>query len=92
MLVGPYKGTLSFYIKREINQVLSVNKNMQLVYTETRLGTKFNVNGKTKKEHHHNSADSVKCHMKNCPESCNGKTSRRLIEPVNEHSWKLTHV
>ena len=56
MLVLPYKeiqgeNTLK-HIKREINKVLQ-DKNMQIIYTGTMLGTKFNVKDKTKKEHHH---------------------------------------
>ena len=70
-------------IKREISKVLPQDKNMQLFYTGTKLGTKFNVKDKTKKEHHHDLTYSVKCPMKN------GETGRRLIlERVNEHSGK----
>ena len=61
---------------------------MQLVYTGTKLETKFNVKDKTKKEHHHDLTYSVKCPMKNCLESYNGETRTRLIERVNEHSGK----
>ena len=39
---------------------------MQLVYAETKLGTKFNVKVTTKKEHHHDLIYSVKCPIKNC--------------------------
>ena len=52
---------MSKHIKREINKVLPENKNMQLLYTGTRLGTKFNVKDKTMKEHHHDLTYSVKC-------------------------------
>ena len=61
---------------------------MLLVYTGTKIGSKFNVKDKTKKKHHHDSTYSVKCPMKNCLESYNGETGRRLIERVNEHSGK----
>ena len=76
------------HIKRETNNVLPEDKKMQLFYTGTKLGTKFNVKHKTKKEHHHDLTCSVKCRMKNCTESYNGETGRRLIERVNEHSGK----
>ena len=92
MLVLPHKGiqgehTLK-HINREINKVLPEDKNMQLVYTGTKLGTKFKVNDKTKKDHHHDFTYSVKCPMKNCLDSYNGESGRRLIERVNEHSGK----
>ena len=61
---------------------------MQIVYQGTKLGTKFNVKDKKKKEHHYNLTYSVKCPMKNCLEFYNGETGRRLIERVNEHSGK----
>ena len=61
---------------------------MQLFYTGTKLGTKFNVKDKTKKEHHHDLTYSVKCLMKNCLESYNDETRRRLVERVNKHSGK----
>ena len=92
LLVLPYKGIqgeqMLKHIKREINKVLPEDKNMHLVYTGTKLGTKFNVNGKTKKEHHHDLTYRVQCTMKNCLESYNGETGSRLIERVNEHSGK----
>ena len=64
---------------------------MKLFYAGTKLGIKFNVKVKTKKEHHHDLTYSVKCPMKNCLESYNGETGRRLIEQVNEHSGKDTN-
>ena len=58
MLVFPYKGIqgehMLKHIKRAINKVLPEDKNMQLVYTETKLGTEFYIKYKTKKEYHHN--------------------------------------
>ena len=92
MLVFPYKGIQGEHtlknIKREINKVLSEDKNMQLVYKGTKLVTKFIVKDKTKKEHHHDLTYSVKCLMKNCLESYNDETRRRLVERVNKHSGK----
>ena len=70
---------------------------MQLVDRGTKLGTKFNVTDKTKKEYHHDLVYSVKCPTKKCLESYNGETRRRMIERDNKHSGKdinshmLTH-
>ena len=52
-----YKRTQIFYtrrrhvknIKHEINEILPEDKNMQLVYTGTRLATKFNATVKAKR-------------------------------------------
>ena len=71
-----------------MNKVVPEEKSMQLVYTGTKLATKFNVKDITKKEHHHDLTYSVKCSMKYCLESYNGETGRTLIERVNEHSRK----
>ena len=84
MLVLPYKGIQGEhplkYIKSEISKVLPEDTSMQLVYTGTKLGIKFNVKNKTKKEHHRDLTYIVICPMKNRLESCNGETGRRLIE------------
>ena len=61
---------------------------MEQEYTATKLGTKFNVKGKIKKEYHHNLTYRVKCPMKNCPKFCNGETGRSLIEWFNENIRK----
>ena len=61
---------------------------MQLVYTGTKLGIKFNVKDKTKKEHHHDLTYSGNCPMKNCLESYHDETGRSLIERVSEHRGK----
>ena len=61
---------------------------MALVFTGTKLGTKFNIKDKTSKEHQHDLAYSVVCPDLNCNEGYNGETGRRLIEKVHEHSGK----
>ena len=59
----------------------------------TRTGTKFNVKDKRKKGHHLNLTYSVKSRMKNCPDSCNSETGRRLIERVNKHGKDInSHI
>ena len=61
---------------------------MALVFTGTKLGTKFNIKDKTSKEHQHDLAYSVVCPDLNCNEGYNGETGRRLTEKVHEHSGK----
>ena len=83
MLVLQYKGIqrghLLKHIKREINKVLPKDKNRQIVYTGTKLGTKFNVKDKTKKGHHHHLTYSAKCSIKKCLESYNGETGEKHL-------------
>ena len=61
---------------------------MALVFTGTKLGSKFNIKVKTSKEHKHDLTYSVVCPDANCNEEYNGKTVRWLIERVYEHSGK----
>ena len=91
MLVLPYKsiqGEHTLKISNVKSSVLPEDKSIQLVYTGTRLGTKFHAKDKTKKEHHLLNC-SVKCCMKNCPGSCNSETGRKLIEKVIEHGKNI---
>ena len=64
---------------------------MQLVYTESHLGTKFNVNAKTKKEHNH-VLNIVKCAMINCSKSYNDETVGSLIEWVTSKKDKYSYI
>ena len=61
---------------------------MQLVYTGTKLDTKFNVKYKSKKECHHDLTYSAKCSMKNCLQPYN---AGRRLAVVNEHSGKYVN-
>ena len=61
---------------------------MALVFTGTKLGTKFNIKDKTSKEHQHDLAYSVVCPDLNCNEGYNGEIGRQLIERVHKHSGK----
>ena len=60
---------------------------MALVFTGTKLGTKFNIKDKTSKEHQHDLTYSVVCPDRNCNEGYNGETGRRLIKRVHEQ-WQ----
>ena len=61
---------------------------MALVFTATKLGTKFNIKDKTSKEHQHDLTYSVVCPDANCNKEYNGETGWQLIEAVHEHSGK----
>ena len=53
---------------------------MPLVFTDTKLGTRFNIKDKTSKKHQHNLTHSVFYPNVNCNEEHNGETVRRLIQ------------
>ena len=59
---------------------------MALVFTGTKLGTRFNIKDETSKEHQHDLPYSVVCPDANCNEEYNGEAGRRLIEKVHEYS------
>ena len=76
-LILPYKGkkdnrTLR-NISRELNRHLPENKKTQVIYTCTKLRSKFNIKDITKREHQHDLIYSVKCPSKTCDKSYNGK-------------------
>ena len=91
-LILPYKGKKGEHtlknVKRHITKLLPEQEGVALVFTGTKLGTKFNIKDKTSKEHQHDLTYSVVCPDANCNEEYNCETGRRLIERVHEHSGK----
>ena len=61
---------------------------MALVFTGTKLGTKFNIKDKTSKEYQNDLTYSVVCPDLNCNEGYNGEIGRQLIERIHKHSGK----
>ena len=88
-VILPYKGEHTLAnVKRHIAKLLPEQEEVVLVFTGTKLGTKFNIKDKTSKEHQHDLTYSVICPDLNCNEGYNGEIGRRLIERVYEHSGK----
>ena len=89
-IILPFKGKKGEHtlrnVKRHITNLLPEQEEVALVFTGTKLGTKFNIKDKTSKEHQHDLTYSVVCPDRNCNEGYNGETGRRLIERVHEHS------
>ena len=71
-----------------MNKKLPDKRKVTLVYSDTKLGSNFNIKDITKKEHKHDLVYSVKCPEETCNETYNGDTGRRLIEQVGEHRVK----
>ena len=65
MLILPYKGEQGDRpprnINREINHQLPENKEVQIIYAGTKLGSKTNIKDVIDKEHQHDLIYSVKC-------------------------------
>ena len=55
-------------IKRHITKLLAEQEEVALVFTGTKLGTKFNIKHKTSKEDQHDLTYSVVCPDRNCNE------------------------
>ena len=75
-------------VKHHITKLLPEQEGVALVFTGTKLGTKFNIKDKTSKEKQCDLTYSVVCPDANCNEEYKGETGRRLIERVHEHSGK----
>ena len=91
-IILPYKGKKGEHtlrnVKRYITKLLPEQEEAALVFTGTKLGTKFKIKDKISKERQHNLTHSVVCPDCNCNEGYNGDTGRRLIVTVHEHSGK----
>ena len=79
-LILPYRGKKGEHtlrnIKRHITKLLP-EEEVALLFTSTKLGTKFNVKDKTSKEHRHDVTFSVVWPDANCNEGYNGETGKQ---------------
>ena len=91
-IILPYKGKKGEHtlrnVKRYITKLLPEQEEVALVFTGTKLGTKFNIKDKTSKEHQHDLTYKVVFPYPNCSEEYNGQTGRQLFERVHEYSGK----
>ena len=78
-------------VKHHITKLLPEQEEVALVFTGTKLGTKFNIKDKTSKEHQHNLTYSVSCPDCYCNERHNDETGRRLIETVHVFPHVFKH-
>ena len=75
-------------IKRHITKLLPEQEGVTLVFTGSKIGTKFNIKDKTSKEYQHDLTDSAVCSDAQCNEEYNDEKGGRLIERVHAHSGK----
>ena len=76
----PYKGREGEHtlknVKGHITKLLPEQEGVALVFTGTKLGTKFNVIDKTSKEHQHDLTYSAVCADANCNKEYISETGR----------------
>lgn len=75
-------------ISNTANRMLSSNHEPRFILTATRLGFKFNINGKT--EHNHDFFYSAKCPHSNCTDKYIEETTRRLNERTTDRADRDT--
>ena len=75
-------------MNRFSSQVLPCNVKTCIAYSGTKHRSKFQLNNQTKKNHQHNVVYYALCPEEQCREDYTGKTGKRLIECVKDHSGK----
>ena len=71
-----------------IGNTTDKKRNIRIVYTAKKLGTKFPVKDKTPKEHLHNVVYHAKCPNKKCKSEYTGQTGCRTQKRVIQHNSK----
>ena len=91
VLLVPYQGEVGDNILKSIKKTVDMydkSHKLKIIYTGTKLGTKFSIKDKTLKEHENNVVYEVSCPQFNCNETYIGETARRLVERVKDHSGR----
>ena len=92
LLCLPYQGqqgeTAIRSMRRALNTIIGDKVDTKVVYTSTKLSTKFDIKDKTLKEHENNVVYKIECPDKNCYKTYIGETRRRVIERVKDHSGR----
>ena len=90
LLMLPYKGkvgeTTLKSSQNTLKSVISVNNTCKIIYTGTKLASKFNIKDKISKEHKHDLIYKAQCPDLNCDETYIGEIGRRFSECIIDHS------
>ena len=88
----PYQGqqgeTAIRSMKRALKTIIGDKVDTKVVYTSTKLSTKFNIKDKTLKEHENNVVYKIECPEENCYKTYIGETRRRVVERMKDHSGR----
>ena len=90
LLMLPYKGrvgeTTLKSLRNTLKSVMPVNNTCKIIYTGTKLASKFNIKDEISKKHKHDLIYKAQCPDLNCDERYIGEIGRRFSEPIVDHS------
>ena len=75
-------------LKKSIDQASKKTFIVRIVYTPSKLGTRFQVKDKTKLAHQHNVCYHIDCANKKCPSCYTGQTRCRILKRTLQHNSK----
>ena len=67
---------------------MSVNNTCKIIYTRTKLASKFNIKDEISKKHKHDLIFKAQCPNLNCDETYIGEIGRRFSERIIDHSGR----
>ena len=92
LLMLPYKGkvgeTTLKSLRNTLKSVIPANNTCKIIYTGTKLASKFNIKDKISKEHKHDLIYKAQCPDLNCDETYIGEIGRRFSERIIDHSGR----
>ena len=90
LLILPFNGkvgeTTLTSLRNTLKSVITENNTCKVIYTRTKLASKFNIKDKISKEQKHDLIYKARCPDHNCDETSIGEIGRRLSERTIDHS------
>ena len=88
----PYKGkvgeTTLKSLRNALKSVIPANNTCKIIYTGTKLASKFNIKAEISKEHKHDLIYKAQCPNLNCDETYIGEIGRRVSKRIKDHSGR----
>ena len=92
LLMLAYKGEVGEAtlksLRNTLKSVIPANNTCKIIYTGTKLASKFNIKDKISKEHKHDLIYKAQCPDLNCDETYIGEIGRRFSERIIDHSGR----
>ena len=87
LLMLPYKGkvgeTRLEFLRKTLKSVIPVNNTCKIIYTGTKLASKFNIKNEISKKHKHDLIYKAQCPDLNCYATYIGDLGRRFSEHID---------